>query len=690
MSASKRFSRRDALRRLGAMAVAGVAGAASTPPSPGAAALNARKARHYSVVSPNRRLRVEIEIPSVDAGALPTWSISHRGIPFLLPGALGLSLANGTELGAGARLLGRRRSRVRDRWRPVYGTHSEHADRHDELTLELESTPAGIPFAIIIRAYDEGVALRYAIRETHLASPLLIAGEGTHFRLPADARVHASRDEGEYFVTDAKHVAPEPHPELTASCDRGPLADIPLTVQRPDGFTLVLTESDRRGYPRLMLRSVPDDSGALVTHLMRFPGRATGYSGPGDTAAEMAFPVPLPFTTPWRVVIVGERSTDVIDHASLVQTLATPNLLRDTAWLRPGRAFRSFRDNTTRAGLDCVDFAVRRRLEYIEFDAHWYGDGTDPGDATTPVDGLDIRRVIAYARERDVGVILYVDRVPAMRQLDEILRVYSDWGVAGIKLGFIWEGRQSDVDWIFDVVRRCGEHRLLVNLHDDLRPAGLERTLPNYMTLEGVRGNEQFPTARHNVTLPFTRNVAGPMDYTICYANERNRTTNAHQLALAVVYYSPLAFLYWYDAPAKYARGDWPELEFFDACPTTWDDTRALSGEIGEYVIVARRRGDSWFVGAVTNEMPREVGISLAFLGPGSWRAHIYADGAAAGAPHLTPVAMTKTTVDAGAQLRLKLAPSGGQAIRLERVWTEGRQAGPRVEPRTSSEHSMR
>ena len=674
MREPRRFSRRDALGRLGAMAlVGGVAGAESSARSPDTAALNTRKARRYSVVSPNRRLRVELEIPPVDAGAAPTWALSHRGSSLLLPGALGLRLANGNLLGAGAQLLGRRRSRVRDRWRPPYGMRSEHADRYDELTLELESKSGGISFAIIVRAYDEGVALRYAIRESSLESPVLIAGEDTHFGLPGAARVHASRDEGEYFVTDPVHVAPTPHPELTASCDSGPLADIPLTVQLPDGLTLVVTESDRRGYPRLMLRAGTDAPGGLVTHLMRFPGRATGYSGPGETVAEADFPVSLPFATPWRVVIVGERPADVIEHASLVQTLAQPSLLRDTAWLRPGRAFRSFRDNTTRAGLECVDFAVRRRLEYIEFDAHWYGDGTDPSDATSPVDGLDIRRVIEYARERNVGVILYVDRVPAMRQLDDILRTYSEWGVAGIKFGFIWEGRQSDVDWIFDLVRRCGERRLLVNLHDNLRPAGLDRTLPNYMTLEGVRGNEQFPAARHNVTLPFTRNVGGPMDYTICYANERNQTTNAHQLAMAVVYYSPLAFLYWYDAPAKYAQGDWAELAFLDTCPTTWDDTHALAGEIGEYVVVARRLGDFWFLGAMTNEMPREIEVPLTFLGEGTWRARIYADGDSAGAPYLTPVAITSTPVDARAPLRMALAPSGGQAIRFERLWKEDR-----------------
>ena len=323
-------------------------------------------------------------------------------------------------------------------------------------------------------------------------------------------------------------------------------------------------------------------------------------------------------------------------------------------------------DRVYRRSLASVDFAVQRKLEYIEYDAHWYGDGTDPSDATVPIPGLDIERVIQYARQRNVGVIVYVDRVPAMRQLDDILRTYARWGIAGIKFGFIWEGRQSDADWLFEVLRKCGEHRMLVNLHDNLRPAGLERTLPNYIALEGVRGNEQFPTARHNVTLPFTRNLVGPIDYTICYAHEKNQTTNAHQLAMAVVYYNPLTFLYWYDKPAKYAQGEWPELSFFDECPTTWDETRVLAGEIGEYIVIARRHGQRWFLGAMTNELPRQLDVSLNFLATGTWEAHMYADGSPARVPNQTPVQVGRKTVGGSRHLRLDLAPSGGQAIRFE------------------------
>jgi alpha-glucosidase len=585
----------------------------------------------------------------------PTWEVWCDDVPVLFPSALGLRAADGSIVGQHARVIRHEHKSIDTSWDPPYGIARTYKDRCEELTVHLEG------FDIIARSYDEGVALRYRIHQ-----PVRLSGELTHFRFPSGTQVYASRDEGDVFVTSPERMAPIAHPDLTESCDPEPLADIPVTARLPSGHTLVISESDRLHYPRLALIAAPGEQGTLVTHLMRFPGRATGYSGPGNTPPQDSFQVEAPFTTPWRAILVGNRPIDVIGSASLIQTLATPSLFKDTSWIRPGRAIRSFRDNTTEGGIACVDFAVQRKLEYIEYDAHWYGDGTDPSDATVPIPGLDIQRVVEYARQRNVGVIVYVDRVPAMRQLDDILQTYSRWGIAGIKFGFIWEGRQSDVDWLFDVLKKCGEYRLLVNLHDNLRPAGLERTLPNYIALEGVRGNEQFPSARHNVTLPFTRNLIGPIDYTICYAHEKNQTTNAHQLAMAVVYYNPLTFLYWYDKPSKYAQGEWSELRFFDECPTTWDETRVLAGEIGEYIVIARRHGQRWFLGAMTNQLPRQLDISLSFLTSGPWEAHIYKDGPAASLANQTPVQVSRQSVSGGNRMRLDLAPSGGQAIRFE------------------------
>jgi alpha-glucosidase len=379
----------------------------------------------------------------------------------------------------------------------------------------------------------------------------------------------------------------------------------------------------------------------------------------------MTFALPAGAVTPWRVVTVARSDAELADRSGLPAIFASPNRLKSAGWIRPGKAIRVRVPYTNERAFACIDFARRRKLAHIEFDAHWYGDGTDPGDATVPIAGLDMERIVQAARAAGIGVILYVDRVPAMRQLDAILRTYRAWGVAGIKFGFMWEGRQQDTRFIHHLVAACGAAGLMVSLHDDLRPAGLERTWPHYVALEGVRGNEHFPTARHNVTLPFTRCVAGPIDYTICYAQDRNLTTNAHQLAAAVVYYSPLAFLYWYDEPEKFNSGQWNELIWFDECPTTWDESHMLSGRIGEHAVVARRSGARWFVGAMTNDRARRLHVPLAFLGAGLWTARIFADGVPAGMAWRTPVTITEREVGAADMLELTLAPSGGAAIQL-------------------------
>jgi alpha-glucosidase len=624
------------------------------------------RAVSYAAESPHGLLRAEIVLEG-SSGGTPRWRVQHRGRPVLEPSPLGLTLADGRQLGASVRIIGQKVTRLNETWRPPYGIASEYAGECNELAVQLLDTASNVTFDILLRAYDAGIALRYLLRTIPDGETLHLSGENTHFKFPAQTHLYASRDEGEYQRVSPRQLAPIPHPPLTASSDAGPFADVPVTAVLANGLTIVLTESDRVHYPRLMLRS-SQDADTLVTHLMRYPGRADGWSGPGETPAEESFALSSPFATPWRVLLVGEQPGAVIENAGLIATLARRSELSDTSWIRPGRAFRSFRDNTTAGGLACVDFAEQRRLEYIEFDAHWYGDGTDPSDATVPVAGLDIRKVIEYARQKNIGVIVYVDRVPAMRQLDDIVRTYQQWGVAGIKFGFMWEGRQSDNDWLYETIRKCGEHRLLVCVHDNARPAGLERTLPNYVSLEGVRGNEQFPTARHNVTLPFTANVAGPIDYTICYAHERSQTTNAHQLAMAVVYYCPLTFLYWYDRPDKYSQGKWPELSWFDECPTVWDETRVLDGSIGEYIVIARRRGERWFVGAMTNEQARTITVPLRFMGEGRWEAVIYADGTPAPFARETPVIINRRPVTPEQSLETALAPSGGQAISLLRI----------------------
>lgn len=629
--------------------------------TPAMAATRARPGVH-TIHSPDKRLRVTLDV----SGAMPAWSAVYDAKPVLLPSAVGLWLAEGRLLGEGAKVLGVTPNSYTGAWAPLFGQSSRYDQAGSELVVHFEDTKSGVRFDVILRVFDGAAALRYALVSAPTEKSLTLMGERTQFRFPNTAKLYASRDEGDIHVSTQDKLAPLEHPDLTISSDKVPFADLPVTVDVGNGTYAYLAESDRLHYPRCTVKA--HEKGGLVTYLMRYPGRATGWGGEDETPEEATFKIDVRQKTPWRVLLVADSAKELIERHHIVPTLATPNQLGDVSWVRPGRAFRIMKPYSTEASIRAVDFADQHKIEYVLFDAHWYGDGTDASEPTVPIKGLDLQRIIDYAKSRKIGVLLYIDRVAVTRALDDMCKLYQKWGVAGVKLGFMWEGRQSDVDFIYKVVRAFGEHGMVVNLHDNLRPAGLERTLPNYLTLEGVKGNEQFPAARHHVNLAYTRPIAGPIDYTICYAEPRNQTTNAHQLALAVTCYSPLTLLYWYDKPEKYADKAWPELAWFDTVPTTWDETRAIAGELGEYVIIARRKGDVWYLGAITNEMERRLDLDLSFLGQGQWTATRYKDGKLSRPANKTPVDIESVLVTASTKLKLQLNAAGGQAIRFTKV----------------------
>ena len=309
----------------------------------------------------------------------------------------------------------------------------------------------------------------------------------------------------------------------------------------------------------------------------------------------------------------------------------------------------------------------------MELDAGWYGpEGKLESDARRVSAERDftIPEVCEYARNKGVGVWLYVNQRALSRQLDELLPLYREWGVKGIKFGFVQVGSQHWTTWLHQAVAKCAEYELMVDIHDEYRPTGLSRTLPNLLTQEGIRGNEEMPDATHNTLLPFTRFLCGPGDYTLCYFDRRVKTTRAHQLAMAAVYYSPLQFLFWYDLP--FTDGcDREELAFWRACPTVFDESRALDGEPGEYIIQARRSGNDWFVGAMTNTDARTLQVPTTFLPKGKYMVEIYYDDPTSNTP--SKVAVRRQTVHvksskarANKPITIQLQPSGGAALHFK------------------------
>jgi alpha-glucosidase len=450
-----------------------------------------------------------------------------------------------------------------------------------------------------------------------------------------------------------------PVSQIKPECER------PLTVELPGGAWAAIFEAGVRDYSRMLLSPAPGKPGTLVSTYGAFP--VTGDERAKSTEVRAT----APLTTPWRGVLVGDRAGDLAERNYLLLNLSPSAAIADTSWIKPGKVIREV-TLSTRGGKECVDFAARHNLQYVEYDAGWYGlEYNEASDATrVSIDpqrlmkdpayrGLDLPGVIRYARAKGIGILLYVNRRALEKQRDTILPLFEKWGVSGVKFGFVNVGSQYWTKWLYDSVEAAARHHLVVDVHDEFRPTGMSRTYPNLLTQEGIAGNETMPDAEHNTIMPFTRYLAGAADYTPCYYSPRIKTTRAHQLALAVVYYSPLQFLYWYDRPSA-SHGE-PELEFWDHVKTVWDETRVLDGRPGEFAVTARRSGGEWFVGAITNG-PRALSVPLAFLPKGRrFRAHIYENGAGK-----SDVKMRTLTADAATVVQADLPAAGGQSIWLE------------------------
>ncbi|MDR2130317.1 MAG: glycoside hydrolase family 97 protein [Odoribacteraceae bacterium] len=566
----------------------------------------------------------------------------------LFESALGIPNDHCEHWGDNLAFTGTERKSIDETWCPVYGERRSIRDRYNEAVLWFQKGTGTSPATsdgydkrrfyrlnLTVRAYNEGVAFRYAFPEATNGLFLHVVGEQTRFTLPEGTLAYYERwAQGPYSLLPLKDWQDE--------CER------PLTLRLRNGLTVALAEAAMTDYARMKFRLSEKKNNTLQASL---------YD---------SVDVTTPYETPWRIVMAAKKPVEMIANNDLILNLNPPREIKNTGWIKPGKAIRVTRLNQADA-LKYVDFAAERHLQYVHLDAGWYGkEFLMESDATKvdPAKDLDIPELVKYAGTKGIGVFLYVNQRALSRQLDDILPLYQKWGVKGIKFGFVQVGNQHWTIWLHDAVKKCAEHELMVDIHDEYRPTGFSRTFPNLLTQEGIRGNEEFPDATHNTILPFTRFLAGAGDYTICYFDPRVKTTHAHQLALSVVYYSPLQFLYWYDTPDRY-EGE-PEIEFFDRVKTVWDDTRVIDGVIGEYVVTARRGGDEWFVGAITNNDAREISIPLAFLDKGGkYVAKIYADDDKTATR--TKVAITEKVVNQKDILKFRLQASGGVAMIIKK-----------------------
>lgn len=522
-------------------------------------------------------------------------------------------------------------------WKPINGESSQIRDHYNEVdvTLVKDDNPIYV-VQVQLRVYNEGVAIRYFFPENVKGTYYNVTAENTEFSLPPGTQAwFANWAQAPYYKLPLLNWPGE--------------SERPLTLELPNGLFATLAEAQMVDYARTKFKLSTNKPNTIITSMF------------GD--AQLISPV----YTPWRVILVAEKPGDLIEHNYLMLNLNEQiKITGNTDWIKPGKIIRVMTQTTADAKA-CIDFAAQQNLQYILFDWKWYGPAFSfDSDATkVAIPNFDLPGIIQYGKDKGIGVWLYVNQQALLAQSDSLFAVYSKWGVKGVKFGFVQVGSHRWTTWLEKVIQQAAASRMMVNIHDDWRLTGEQRTWPNLMTAEGIRGNEEMPDATHNTILPFTRYIAGPADYTICYFDKRIKTTHAHQLALAAIYYSPIQTLFWYDNPSQYHQE--PELEFWSKIPATWDETRVIQGLPGQYITTARRNGTKWFVGTITNNDARSLKVALTFLKSGKkYTAKIYSDDAAVNTA--THVRVRSLAVNNKTVLNISLQPSGGEAIYLEEI----------------------
>nr|WP_288182902.1 glycoside hydrolase family 97 protein [uncultured Prevotella sp.] len=581
--------------------------------------------------------------PVVEEGELGVNIDNH-----LVESAMGIPVDNSSVWTKGMEVTSVERRSEDNTWKPVYGEYAQMRDHYNEMTIHLlkggKHEGSGTAYDkrqqylldIIVRAYDEGVAIRYHFPEATNGLFMHITEDLTSFRFAPGAEAY-------HYAWAQAHA--NKVKLLKSEAAWKDEAERPLTLQLANGLYAAIGEAALTDFVRGKLKLKADNELQM----------AMFDSADIITAYDMS----------WRFIMVGEKAIDLINNKQMVLNLNAPCQIQDTSWIKPGKAFRVCRLDM-KTCMEGVDFCVDRGLQYIELDAGWYGPEMKMSSSALKVletRDIDMPKLCQYAKSKGIGVWVYVNQRALYQELDQLLPLYEKWGISGIKFGFVQIGSQEWTTWLHNAVKKCADHHIMVDIHDEYRPTGWSRTYPNLMTQEGIGGNEEMPDAEHNTILPFTRFLCGPADYTPCYFNGRVKNTKAHQLAMPVVYYSPITFLYWYDLPNVY-KGE-KELDFWKYCPTVWDESKALQGEIGEYIVQARRTGNDWFVGAMNGLQARDIIVNTAdFLQKGKkYRVEIYNDD-----PKLntrTKVASTVQTIKAGKVLKLHLQPTGGAALRF-------------------------
>lgn len=656
-------------------------GLASTP-----AVLAAPK--NYTITSPDGTLQGTVAVDTEIRIAL-----SADGKALLNPSPVAMTLAGGEVLGRDPRVVKAKKRSADETFDAHFYKKAQVRDHYNELALAFRGD-----YSLVVRLYDDGMAYRF---ETRKKGEITVENEQAEFNFPADFTTYAPyvyRTELRDFEWQFSNAFENTYVKLPMTqLDVRRLMFLPLLIEGPEGSKLLLTESDLRDYPGLFLASSaekPQLRGVLATY-PRTVANPSGYNNQQQIVLDREDYIARTEGTrtfPWRVMVYAREDSDLL-ASDMTYRLAPPSKIDDTSWIRPGKVAWDWWHALNLYGVDFeagintrtykyyIDFAAQNGLEYILIDDGWSVNG--PADLMQVVPEMDLEELVAYGRERGVGILLWAGHAPFENGMEQAVKHYAEMGIKGFKVDYMNRDDQQVVRFLHRAAELCAQYHLILDFHGIFKPAGMNRTWPNVLNFEGVFGLENMkwsPTTTdmvtYDVTMPFIRMAAGPVDYTQgamrnatkenyrpVHGEPMSQGTRSRQVAEYVVFESPLNMLS--DSPSNYLR-ERETLDFIAAIPTVWDETVPLKNAVGEYISVARRAGDVWYVGALTGWDARELELDLSFLGAGPWQVESFSDGVNA-ARVARDYRRECSTLPSDGKLRVKLAPGGGFAARITR-----------------------
>jgi alpha-glucosidase len=636
------------------------------------------------VHSPDKKIQVAA---GLDRDGQLVYSIKYNDKFVLLDSPFELEFQNSPALGKDLSLRNSSNNEIKETWQRVWGRRKNVVTHANECTVHLQESKAPFrKFDFIVRAFNDGVALRYFLPAQKGLTDFVLTGEHLQFRFSANHICwaanyggYATHQEAEFNKTKISNLVPA----TPYGC--------PLLVQVEDSAWVALTEAGLNDWAGMYVTAVGNQTNTLVTTL------APWY----DTSSVLVEST-APRYSPWRVLMIADRPGAFLE-SDIIQNLNDPCAIKDPSWITPGKSawdrwwcgdylpdagFKIGMNNETMKYF--IDFAAEMGWTYQLVDWQWYGEPFDPqkggrymnpkADLTKSIPEVDVPALVQYAAAKGVKLILWLEWNAADQQMDRAFPLYEKWGVAGVKIDFMARDDQYMVNFYHRCVKKAAEHHLLVDFHGAYKPTGWSRTYPNVIAREGILGNEYNKwsdrvTPDHCLTIPFTRGLLGEMDFTPGGFRQKSKETfrivggdapgpfvmgtRCFQLAMMVVYESALQVLC--DSPYNY-RSSPAGLDFLKIVPTTWDETKVLHGQVGDYITVARRQGDVWYLGSMTDGAARSLDIPLAFLGPGRYTAELWMD--AFEAPDYPDRLMkAEKIVTAADTLTAKMAAAGGQVV---------------------------